>query len=269
MIPRHLRVSPNARVTAIEPREHPMSHVVRICLMLGLILTALLAAPVAAETAAATVKPAYQPRPFAGWRIHVHDDLLRRQPAETDAALTLLHGQLRTIEEVVPAAAVVRLKQVSMWFSPEYPGVNPKAEYHPGLDWLTEAKRDPCLHRGVEFTNVSIFAAECERMPMLALHELAHAYHDQVLDFQHVELLAAYVNAKNTGIYDRVERRGINGRPATWERAYAMTTVQEYFAEGSEAFFGRNDFSPFTRDELKRHDPDLERLLIRLWNPKP
>jgi hypothetical protein len=42
--------------------------------------------------------------------------------------------------------------------------------------------------------------------------------------------------------------------------------VQEYFAEGSEAFFGRNDFQPFTREELERHDPELARLLQRLWN---
>lgn len=230
-------------------------------------LLAVVATSVALEAVpSATPSGEYQPRPFDGWTINLHDDLLRDQPAATEAALTLVHGQLRIIEQVVPAAAVVRLKRVPLWFSPEYPGVSPKAEYHPGLDWLREAKRDPRLHRGVEFTNVRIFAAECERMPMLVLHELAHAYHDQVLGFQQAAVLAAYVAAKKAGTYERVERRPGGGRPATWERAYAMTTVQEYFAEGSEAFFGRNDFQPFTRDELERHDPELAGLLQRLWN---
>ena len=40
----------------------------------------------------------------------------------------------------------------------------------------------------------------------------------------------------------------------------------EYFAEGSEAYFGTNDFYPFTRAELKQHDPEGFRLLEALWN---
>jgi hypothetical protein len=44
-----------------------------------------------------------------------------------------------------------------------------------------------------------------------------------------------------------------------------MTNPQEYFAESTEAFFGRNDFFPFTRDELKKHDPGMFDLLGQLW----
>ena len=50
------------------------------------------------------------------------------------------------------------------------------------------------------------------------------------------------------------------------ERAYAMTDAQEYFAEGTEAFFGRNDFFPFTRDELKATDMELFLVLNQVWN---
>jgi Mlc titration factor MtfA (ptsG expression regulator) len=53
------------------------------------------------------------------------------------------------------------------------------------------------------------------------------------------------------------------------ERAYAMTTPQEYFAECTEAYFSRNDFFPFTRDELKQHDPEMFALLEKLWGVKP
>ena len=44
-----------------------------------------------------------------------------------------------------------------------------------------------------------------------------------------------------------------------------MTNPMEYFAESTEAFFSRNDFFPFTRDELKQHDPEMEQLLVKLW----
>ena len=45
-----------------------------------------------------------------------------------------------------------------------------------------------------------------------------------------------------------------------------MTSPMEYFAETTEAFFSRNDFFLFTRDELKQHDPEMEKLLERFWN---
>ena len=48
-----------------------------------------------------------------------------------------------------------------------------------------------------------------------------------------------------------------------------MTKPQEFFAETSEAFFSRNDFFPFTRDELKKHDPEMFALLTKLWGGEP
>ena len=40
----------------------------------------------------------------------------------------------------------------------------------------------------------------------------------------------------------------------------------EYFAEASEAYFGTNDFYPYVRSELRRHDPRMYHLLERLWH---
>ena len=42
----------------------------------------------------------------------------------------------------------------------------------------------------------------------------------------------------------------------------------EYFAETTEAYFSRNDFYPFNRDELKSHDPEMFDLLTALWGVK-
>jgi hypothetical protein len=50
-----------------------------------------------------------------------------------------------------------------------------------------------------------------------------------------------------------------------FERAYAMDNVPEYFAENSEALFGRNDFYPFTREDLGKHDPSMLALLQQVW----
>jgi hypothetical protein len=154
-----------------------------------------------------------------------------------------------------------------LWFSPEYPGVKPRAEYHPGAGWLRDNGRDPRMVKGVEFTDVRNFEAETRRMPNFTLHELAHAYHDRVLvrGFDNVEIKVAYERASTSKSYDKVERWFGNGRSNTFERAYAMTSPQEYFAESTEAFFSRNDFFPFNRAELKQHDPEFDQILARLW----
>ena len=48
-----------------------------------------------------------------------------------------------------------------------------------------------------------------------------------------------------------------------------MANPMEFFAENTEAFFCRNDFFPFTRDELKRYDPETFALVEKLWSSAP
>ena len=64
------------------------------------------------------------------------------------------------------------------------------------------------------------------------------------------------------GIYDEVLL--YTGKKV---RAYAANNHMEYFAEGTEAYFYRNDFYPFVRAELKEHDPVLHDLLEDIWGP--
>jgi len=205
-------------------------------------------------------------RAVAGWTVYVHSACLATNAIATARALELLRVQLEQIIRAVPPPAVTELRKVQLWFSPEYPHIPPRAEYHPSAGWLREHGRDPAMAKGIEFTNVRIFEAETRRMPNFALHELAHAYHDRFLPqgFNNAPIKAAYEKAKTGGTYDRVKRRDSEGREQ-WNRAYAMTNPQEYFAETTEAFFATNDFFPFTRDELKQHDPAMFELLARLW----
>jgi hypothetical protein len=176
-----------------------------------------------------------------------------------------LRTQLEEIVRVVPAAAVAELRKVPLYVSPEYPNECPRAEYHQAAAWLRANGRDPRMEKSVEFTNVRIFDAEVRRMPVFVLHELAHAYHDRVLGNGHAGVKAAFEKAKAAGKYERVERQDSEGRKHL-DRAYALSNPQEYFAECTEAFFGRNDFFPYTREQLKTHDPEMFALLEQLWN---
>ena len=205
-------------------------------------------------------------RSIAGWSVHISRELLAKNGEATAKALELLQAQLEEILRVVPKPAVVELQKVPLYFSPEYPGIPPKAEYHPDGIWLTENGRDPVMSKGVEFTNIRTFEAETRRMPNFALHELAHAYHNRYLteSYDNPGIKAAYQSAKDSGKYDRVERQNSEGQKRM-DRAYALTNPAEYFAECTEAFFTRNDFFPYTKEELKRHDPGMFELLGKLW----
>ncbi len=230
---------------------------------LNLLLVLCLAIPAAADEPGPATS---QTRQIQGWTVHIRSELLEKQKVETDKALQLLEDQLAYIVKTVPAPAMEELQKVPLWISPEYPKVQPRAEYHPDAGWLRANGRDPAMAKCVEITNVRIFEREIKRMPVLLLHELAHAYHDRVLGFNQPDIIAAYKRAKESKSYDNVERWHGPDRKNTHERAYAMTNEKEYFAECTEAFFGRNDFFPFTRDELEKHDPEMFKLLDRLWN---
>lgn len=225
--------------------------------ILALLLTAAL-------SRAAT--PAYERREIEGWTVHVHAELIRNQADDTEHALQVVREHLAQIVKVVPAPAVMQLRKVPLWVSPEYPGIGPKAEYHPGEGWLRENGRNPAMVKGVEFTNVPIIDRETKRMPVFVLHELAHAYHDQVLGFGNAEIKAAFDRAVAAKSYENVERSHVeDGRPNSVQRAYAATNEREYFAETTEAFFGRNDFFPFNREDLAKHDPEMFGLLAKVW----
>ncbi|MBL8811062.1 MAG: zinc-dependent peptidase, partial [Planctomycetaceae bacterium] len=213
--------------------------------------------------------PTYQTQTIEGWTVHIRKELLTQDPNAMAGAMKSLTKQLQEIVKVVPDPAVKELQKIPLWFSPEYPNVPPRAEYHPGAGWLKDNKRDPQMAKGVEFTNVRIFNQETKRMPNFTLHELAHGYHDRVLKggFGNSEIAAAYERAKASALYDNVEQRFGDGRSAN-VRAYAMSNPMEYFAECSEAFFSTNDFFPFTHDELEKHDPDMFTLLETLWGTK-
>ncbi len=230
------------------------------------VVALLLATFVACRPArAVSAEATHETRDVLGWTIHVSKPLLAAEPEATATAIELLEKQLAEIIRVVPAAAVAELKKTPLWFSPEYPGVSPKAEFHPDAGWLRDNDRDPAMAQAIEFTNIRIFPEECDRMPNVTLHELAHAYHFRVLGFDDPAIREAYERAKAAGIYDRVEQHRGGGRPAAFVRAYAMTNEKEYFAESTEAYFSRNDFFPFTREELQSHDPRMVRVLEVAW----
>jgi hypothetical protein len=201
----------------------------------------------------------YEERIVEGWAVHVNRRLLSDQSELGSRALRLLDTKLYEIRRVIPPAACAELTKVSIWLGVE-DGHAPCMEYHPSRDWLQKHGYNPDKAKAVEIGSASRFLEWSKSQPAMVLHELAHAYHDRVLGFDHAGILEAFRSAVKSGTYEAVLRN--DGRT---ERAYALSDAKEYFAETSEAFFGTNDFYPFVRAELRRHDPGMEKLLAEVW----
>ncbi|GDY20414.1 metallopeptidase [Verrucomicrobiota bacterium] len=201
-------------------------------------------------------------RDLEGWKVHVEPTLLDGEQREEGAkALTMLANHLQRIKILVPAAALAKLQTIEIWIEHDHPRMR-AMQYHPSQSWLVANGHDPRLTRKVHITQArELFSrGQMLKHPAVVLHELAHGYHDQVLSFDHPEIIAAYEKAKAAGSYESVLL--YTGKKV---KHYGLTNHKEYFAEGTEAFFYRNDFYPFVRAELKEHDPTLHDVLMKVW----
>jgi hypothetical protein len=203
----------------------------------------------------------YETREVEGWTVLVNKGFLADQPELAERTLALLKFQLYQVVRRLPQSAVEKLRKVKIWLETNEPH-HPCMAYHPDPGWLKEHGMNPDKARCVEIANAKNFLAWTFDQPWMVLHELAHGYHDQDLKggFANLEVKTAFEKAMKAGHYRSVLRT--NGKE---EQAYATTNPMEYFAEATEAYFGTNDFYPFVRPELKKHDPELFALLGRLW----
>jgi dipeptidyl-peptidase-4 len=216
-------------------------------------------APLLVLAPGSTSPSGYRAVELRGFEIQVQDVLATGDRAVRERVLEVLDRKLGDIVAALPGAAVTRLRAVTIWVS-EGAGPAPCANYHPSADWLRAHGYDARKAKGVEICNASVFLDWIDTQPSMVLHELAHAYHDQVLGYRNKELLRAHLVADASGRLSAVRRLLGNV-----ERHYALNNAQEWFAETTEALFGTNDYFPFVRGELVHVDPAGARLVARLW----
>ncbi|MFW6170676.1 MAG: metallopeptidase [Planctomycetota bacterium] len=203
-------------------------------------------------------------RDVEGWTVHVEPALIDGKHAEEGArALAMLANHLQRIKILVPAEALVKLQTFEFWLEHDHPRIGGMS-YHPSRQWLLAHDHDPKLTHKIHIARAAQLFSRDQMLkhPAVILHELAHAYHHQVLGFDDAEIRAAYEQAKQSSCYEEVLL--YTGKTV---RHYALSNHKEYFAEGTEAYFYRNDFYPFVRAELKEFDPVLHELLKNIWGP--
>ena len=204
-------------------------------------------------------------REIEGWNVRIDDRLLGNSPDASlgTRALRFLEAKLVDIKAVVPEDRLKDLQEVTIVLDLNCGNLS-SMQYHPDAGWL-KAHGFPidlakCVHlpRAVDV----VTRRNINEQPWVILHELAHAYHDQILDFDDPRIMAAYTQFKESGHGDAALL--YNGKRV---KHYGLTNQKEFFAEMTESYFGVNDFFPFNRAELRQAEPDLYQLLTDIWNP--
>ena len=239
----------------------------RLCILGCLVLAGRAQAADAVDAKAIQVPPAenYRSEQLEGWTCQISPRLFEAEhKGLREQTLRLLGNQLYSIKLLVQPERLVELQETPIWIDYESP--LSALQYHPSDTWLREHGHHWQMAKSIHIPNVRYFlsARHTNEQPWAIMHELAHAYHHNQLGFEDEKIKAAFDRASEQGLYESVLHvRGDN------LRHYAMTNHKEFFAEMSEAYFGTNDFFPFVRGELKRHDPATFELLQTIWGELP
>lgn len=243
------------------------------------LFAAMVAAPCAAqpqseqgETATSATLPEqatdYRELPaIEGFAIRVHR-ALDAEPTMLADLLDALRHDLRAVRRELPEDAMAALADVTFWIERQGRAVPGGMSgrgmcYHPSRQWLETHGILSAKAGGIEIARASDFIPWRRNQPWMVLHELAHAYHARLPAWADSEIERAFDTAMADGRYDAVEYN--LAPPRETRRAYAANNHREYFAELSEAWFGLNDYAPFTRRALEAHDPAGAALMARLW----
>jgi hypothetical protein len=137
-------------------------------------------------------------------------------------------------------------------------------QYHPDVGWLRAHGYATNLVKCVHIPEAAdlVTRRNVTEQPWVVLHELAHAYHDQVLGFEEPRILKAFEDFKRSGRGDAALRYD-----GTRVRHYGLVDPKEFFAEMTESYFGLDDFFPFNRAELLTAEPGIFELLQTIWAP--
>jgi len=216
---------------------------------------------------AANPKPAkmleHKVQEIEGWQVFVDTELTDGAGVQVGTiALPLLGAKLAEIKLRLPASRIEKLQQVAIYLDHMHELTS--MQYHPGAGWLADHGYDEAMVKCVHIPRAQRFINHVKhhQQPWALMHELAHAYHDQVLSWEHAGI-------KNT--FDKFVREHgqeyetvlhINGHET---KHYALTNEKEFFAEMTESLVGTNDFYPFVRGELRVALPEVHALMKAIW----
>jgi hypothetical protein len=216
--------------------------------------------------------PGYEVRKIQGFKVAISQKVLEQPTDEFPVKpLDVLEGELKDLGRVLPAKWLAELHKVPVWVEwdegEDERGGRVIAQYlgGPFLAYALQGPNSALRGNTIEIltlrrlTEIKLRDRNAQKQIVL-LHELIHAIHDKIIGFNNQAIRDAYRQAMDRKLYDKVLH--VSGQ---MRRAYAATNEAEYFAEISCAYLDRCNYFPFTREDLKGHDPVGYKLMEQIW----
>lgn len=209
----------------------------------------------------------YMSHDACGWQVHVNADMANEL---VDRTLDTMRSDLAMVRSILPAAALAVVLKVRFFVNSEThygadgePTVDGRGMcFHMSPEWLRANGNCPDKAGAIEIYRAADYLEWRTHQPMMLLHELSHAYHTASGSALDARIGACFDAAVASRRYESVDYVCTPGVKA---RAYALTNATEFFAELSEAFWGRNDYFPFTRSDLLSFDPEAYAMVRDAW----
>lgn len=185
--------------------------------------------------------------------------------AEAHAVLSRMAGHRPDIGRALAAGGVrLRIMGVRELTTdvPEHSDLEPRSYWDRRARGLGATRWRPAVSCGEE--NLLACEGDPYRTESILVHEFAHAIHEMAL-------------ATLDPTFDRRLRQAFDAalREGRWTGTYAASNPSEYWAEGSQSWFGANRQDDAlhnhadTPEELRAHDPALAELLTEVYGPRP
>ena len=211
--------------------------------------------------------PGYKYRSILGFNVLINHTVLEEQARSTQRRkpLEVLELELGMLVHTLPPRAVDILRQILIWVEWDKmddvkngPAMAQRAVacYHPGNNlkhrYSYTSAESFVKSNAVEIESMKLLCDEHQgdEHRMVLLHEVTHAVHHHLFDFDNPTIKMAYRNAMEHHLY---------------QDKYASTNEKEYFAELSCAYFNHLHYEPKTREELKQYDPVGYRMMELTW----
>ena len=212
--------------------------------------------------------PGYRYREILGFKLLINKQVFEENDKSTDKRkpMEVLELELGMLAHELPPRAVNVLREdIGFWVEwdkvIEVGANSPKggravACYHPGDNkrhhYLFRSMESKVRSNAVEILTMKYLTAEHQGNDhrSVLLHEITHAVHHHLFDFENPHIIAAYRNAMSKGLY--------SGQ-------YASTDQMEYFAELTCAYFGHLHYEPHNREELKQYDRTGYQMMEKVW----
>ena len=201
-----------------------------------------------------------------GWTLQLEQELLDRQPALAQRAAHRLATKLAGVMDLLPRPTHGVLRRLPVFLLLGEESVH--GGHDNGAEYFQRQAPDawPLLDRRWRSALVIYSARNYDQLSeqwatRVLVHELAHAWQLEQWPEKQPDILGAWEQAVQKGLYLKV--KAANG--SVIERAYASKNQLEYFAELSMAYFWRGEYEPLDRAALRERDPAGFAMIEKMW----